>query len=308
MIQNEEPGPSTAAAKNEPASDHMLGSQQSDINKSGKPKSILEQNGIILGKVIGTGNYAKVKIGYSEEYGKRVAIKIISKVKAPPEYIMKFLPREIEAVKDLHHENLITFYQCIETNRRVYLIMQLAENGTLLDYVRSRSYLDETQSRHLFKQLISAVEYIHAKGVVHRDIKCENLLLDEDFNLKLIDFGFARKDTRTSDEQVVMSKTYCGSYAYASPEILKGMPYDPFLSDIWACGVVCYAMVCGKLPYDGSNVHVLLKSINSSLVFPKTPTISNECKHLILHILAPVKIRYRIEQIKDDPWVTLPTT
>jgi len=100
--------------------------------------------------------------------------------------------------------------------------MQLAENGTLLDYVREKKFLDEPQSRTLFKQLISAIEYIHGKGVVHRDIKCENLLLDENWNLKLIDFGFARKDTRTTENQVVLSKTFCGSYAYASPEILKG--------------------------------------------------------------------------------------
>lgn len=85
---------------------------------------------------------------------------------------------------------------------------------------------------------------------------------------------------------------------------LIGVPYDPFLSDIWACGVVCYAMVFGRLPYDGSNVHVLLKRINTSLVFPKIPTVSSECKHLILHILSPVKIRYRLNQIKEDPWMT----
>ncbi|EDW63518.1 testis-specific serine/threonine-protein kinase 3 [Drosophila virilis] len=272
-------------------------------DEKAKPqKTILEEHGIILGKVIGTGNYAKVKIGFSEEYGKRVAVKIISKVKAPSEYTQKFLPREIEAVKGLHHENLITFYQSIETSHRVYLIMQLAENGTLLDYVREKKFLDEPQSRTLFRQLISAVEYIHSKGVVHRDIKCENLLLDENWNLKLIDFGFARKDTRTNENQVVLSKTFCGSYAYASPEILKGIAYDPFMSDVWACGVVCYAMVFGRLPYDGSNVHILLKRINQSLVFPKNPSATTECKHMIMHILAPVKIRYNVPQIKEDPW------
>ncbi|XP_070855059.1 testis-specific serine/threonine-protein kinase 3 isoform X2 [Drosophila suzukii] len=293
-----------------------------DGEKTKPQKTILEEHGIILGKVIGTGNYAKVKIGFSEEYGKRVAVKIISKVKAPSEYTQKFLPREIEAVKGLHHDNLITFYQSIETSHRVYLIMQLAENGTLLDYVRERKFLDEPQSRTLFKQLVSAVEYIHSKGVVHRDIKCENLLLDENWNLKLIDFGFARKDTRTPDYQVILSKTFCGSYAYASPEILKGVlsilnclcsniiinagvAYDPFMSDIWACGVVCYAMIFGRLPYDGSNVHILLKRINQSLVFPKSPSASSECKHMIMHILAPVKIRYNIPQVKDDPWYLL---
>ncbi|KAL7738959.1 hypothetical protein ACLKA6_001355 [Drosophila palustris] len=255
---------------------------QAKEDRAKPQKTILEEHGIILGKVIGTGNYAKVKIGFSEEYGKRVAVKIISKVKAPTEYTQKFLPREIEAVKGLHHENLITFYQSIETSHRVYLIMQLAENGTLLDYVREKKFLDEAQSRTLFKQLISAIEYIHSKGVVHRDIKY----------------------TRTTENQVVLSKTFCGSYAYASPEILKGVAYDPFMSDIWACGVVCYAMVFGRLPYDGSNVHILLKRINQSLVFPKNPIATSECKHMIMHILAPVKMRYNIPQIKDDPWFT----
>lgn len=111
--------------------------------------------------------------------------------------------------------------------------MQLAENGTLLDYVREKKFLDEGQSRILFRQLISAIQYIHSKGVVHRDIKCENLLLDENWNIKLIDFGFARKDTRTQDNQVVLSKTFCGSYAYASPEILKGKAHDIISSKLY---------------------------------------------------------------------------
>ncbi|XP_055903975.1 testis-specific serine/threonine-protein kinase 4 [Eupeodes corollae] len=275
-------------------------------NDSGKPlrsrKSILEEHGLLLGKIIGCGSYAKVKVAFSEELQKEVAVKIISKLKAPPEYTKKFLPREIDAVKGLHHENLIQFYQSIETSHRVYLVMQIAENGTMLDYIREKKYLDEISARRLFRQLISVIGYCHSKGVVHRDIKCENLLLDSEFNLKIIDFGFARKDTLTSDNTVILSKTFCGSYAYASPEILKGIAYNPFLSDIWATGVVCYAMVFGRLPYDGSNVHVLLKRVNSNLVFPKSPKASNECKNLIYHILAPLKIRYRIPQIQEDPW------
>lgn len=74
------------------------------------------------------------------------------------------------------------------------------------------------------------------------------------------------------------------------------------MSDIWACGVVCYAMVFGRLPYDGSNVHVLLKRINAALAFPKNPTVSGDCKQLIGRILAPLKVRYAIPQIKEDPW------
>uniref|UniRef100_A0A1A9VTS2 Protein kinase domain-containing protein n=1 Tax=Glossina austeni TaxID=7395 RepID=A0A1A9VTS2_GLOAU len=244
-----------------------------ETSKTGKSKTILEEHGIVIGKVIGAGNYAKVKIGYSDEYGKRVAIKIISKVKAPPEYIQKFLPREIDAVKGLHHENLITFYQSIETSHRVYLIMQLAENGTLLDYVREKKYLDEPQAKNLFKQLISAVEYIHSKDFFYK-------------------YGTFYNNNKV---RLYLKDSYTKS---------TGVAYDPFLSDVWACGVVCYAMVFGRLPYDGSNVHVLLKRINTSLVLPKNPAVTNECKHLIMHILAPLKMRYRIPQIKEDPWLS----
>lgn len=101
----------------DPISKNFKASEDNDSTK-GKGKSILEEHGILIGKVIGSGNYAKVKMGYSTEYGKHVAVKIISKVKAPAEYIQKFLPREIDTVKGLHHENLIMFYQSIETSHR----------------------------------------------------------------------------------------------------------------------------------------------------------------------------------------------
>lgn len=96
-----------------------------------------------------------------------------------------------------------------------------------------------------------------------RDIKCENLLMDSSYNIKVSDFGFARGHIRGPNGQLVLSETFCGSYAYASPEILKGVPYHPQQSDIWSMGVVLYAMVFGRLPFDDTNYSVLLKaSIN----------------------------------------------
>lgn len=163
--------------------------------------------------------------------------------------------------------------------------MQYAENGSILDIIHKERRLSETQACHFFRQIIAGVEYIHSQGVCHRDIKCENILLDERFVVKLIDFGFAKcyKDAPKSSElekfdeaassqpleklsvlkkkekDPKLSETYCGSYAYASPEILKGVPYDPFMSDLWATGCVLYAMVFGRLPFDDRDPSKLIR-------------------------------------------------
>lgn len=83
--------------------------------------------------------------------------------------------------------------------------------------------------------------------------------MDKYYNIKVSDFGFARGNLRTPSGQMILSETFCGSYAYASPEILKGIPYHPQLSDIWSMGVVLYAMTFGRLPFDDANYSMLLK-------------------------------------------------
>lgn len=93
--------------------------------------------------------------------------------------------------------------------------------------------------------------------------------MDKQFNIKVSDFGFARGHLRTSTGQMVLSETFCGSYAYASPEILKGIPYHPMLSDIWSMGVVLYAMVFGRLPFDDTNYSILLKVVFNMIFISK---------------------------------------
>lgn len=172
--------------------------------------------------------------------------------------------------------------------------MQVAENGSILDLIHKERRLSESRACKLFRQIIAGIEHCHQRGIAHRDLKCENILLDENFVVKLIDFGFARsfraaQKTSTLDAKAEstdvglgkamsssaasqkssssrkikndprISETYCGSYAYASPEILKGVPYDPFMSDIWAMGCVLFAMVFGRLPFDDRDPSKLIK-------------------------------------------------
>ncbi|XP_059060849.1 testis-specific serine/threonine-protein kinase 3-like [Achroia grisella] len=265
--------------------------------------TVLETHGYVLGRTIGSGSYATVKVATSDRHNCQVAIKIISKFQAPGDYLKKFLPREIEVVKGLKHENLIRFLQAIETTHRVYIVMEYAENGSLLDIIRKDQHIDEMRGRRWFRQLVEAVDYCHDRGVVHRDIKCENLLMDHGLNIKLSDFGFARGHMKPKNGVFSLSETFCGSYAYASPEILKGVPYRPQDSDIWSMGVVLYAIVYGRLPFDDTNYTQLLKQVQNKVSFPREPKVSAECRKLITKVLAPLKMRVKIPQILADPWL-----
>lgn len=185
--------------------------------------ALLAQYGYGLEEQLGKGSYAVVRGATSKKHKRRVAIKIVSKKKAPEDYLTKFLPREIQVLKRLRHPNCISLLEAIETNTRIYLIMNVAENGDLLEYIRERGPMADDEARRLFKQLITATEYFHGLGVVHRDLKCENLLLDISNNLVVSDFGFARGQPINSETgKRRLSQTFCGSYAYAPPEILRG--------------------------------------------------------------------------------------
>lgn len=182
----------------------------------------------------------------------------------------------------------------------VIIAMEFAENGTILDLLRSVKNLCECDARKYFLQLMSALTYLHSKDIAHRDLKLENLLLDTKYVLKLSDFGFARSiasDILPPRDTRCFSNTFCGSAAYASPEILKHLSYDPKQSDAWAAGVILYAMVYGRLPFNDSSLPLLLKSLRNGPQFPCEPPVSEACKKLILNLIAPLDVRLKTEHI-----------
>lgn len=184
--------------------------------------NILGQYGYEIGKVIGQGSYAVVRKAYSKKKSKDVAIKIITKKKAPEDFLTKFLPREIRVLKKIRHVNVISLIEVIETNTRIYIITNIAENGDLLEYIRNKGALPEPEVKHMFRQIIEGIDYCHSYDIVHRDLKCENLLIDASKSIIISDFGFARDGMTTVTGKKKLSHTFCGSYAYAPPEILKG--------------------------------------------------------------------------------------
>lgn len=273
-----------------------------DETNRAKQLTVLEAHGYTLGKTLGHGSYATVKEAYSSKHKTRVAIKIISKRKSPSDFIEKFLPREIEVIKLLKHRSLVSFLQSIETTNRVYMIMEVCDNGDLLDIIKVEKFIADRQAGSWFHQLIDGLVYLHSKGIVHRDLKCENLLLDKRKTIKISDYGFARANMKSLDGALVLSETYCGSYAYAPPEILCGVPYDAQKADIWSAGVVLFTMVFGRLPFDDSNHRNLIKQVQSKVNFPSEPVVSEDCKHLISDILCSTKERATLNTIRQNAW------
>jgi serine/threonine protein kinase len=143
-------------------------------------------------------------------------VKQIPRSQAPP-----LLTREIHHHRRLHHEHIVQLYEIIATESYIWLVSELCAGGELFDYLVERGRLDEQETKRVFGQLCLAVGKVHAAGVVHRDLKLENVLLDERCNVKLADFGFGRES-----EKRKLMETWCGTTGYASPEMIAGKKYS----------------------------------------------------------------------------------
>lgn len=136
--------------------------------------------------------------------------------------------------------------------------MEYVEKGELFDYIVEKGRIEEPEACVFFKQMISGVAYLHQLNIVHRDLKPENLLIDWKSSLKIVDFGLS--NTYKPGE---LLKTACGSPCYAAPEMIASKKYNGLEVDIWSCGVILFAMVCGYLPFEDSNTSQLYKKILS---------------------------------------------
>ncbi|XP_026331476.1 serine/threonine-protein kinase SIK3 isoform X2 [Hyposmocoma kahamanoa] len=231
-----------------------------------------------LEKTIGTGNFAVVKLATHVITKSKVAIKIIDKSRLDEDNLKKTF-REIAIMKKLRHPHIVRLYQVMESTHTIYLVTEYAPNGEIFDHLVSRGRMPESEAARAFAQMVSAVGYCHSRGVVHRDLKAENLLLDSSMNIKLADFGFSNEYTAGCP-----LATWCGSPPYAAPELFEGRQYDGPKTDIWSLGVVLYVLVCGALPFDGSTLHEL-RNVVLSGKFRIPYFMSQECEHLIRHML-----------------------
>ena len=247
----------------------------------------------ILLQTIGSGGFGKVKLAEDKITHRRYAVKIFkkSKLESNPE-MMKKIQREISLMKLFDHPHIIKLIEVCESQRHLFIVLEYAENGELFDYLIQRRKIPLEEAMKLFRQIIYGVDFLHSRSICHRDLKPENILLDQCNNVKIADFGFARwlKSETT--------KTSCGSPHYAAPEVVRGVPYQGKKADIWSCGVILFALLAGRLPFNEPSFKDLLTKIKLGQ-YKMPSSFPEEVKNLISNMLQvdPEK-RLTIEQIK----------
>ncbi|XP_047657619.1 5'-AMP-activated protein kinase catalytic subunit alpha-2 isoform X3 [Tachysurus fulvidraco] len=251
----------------------------------------------ILGDTLGVGTFGKVKIGEHQLTGHKVAVKILNRQKIRSLDVVGKIKREIQNLKLFRHPHIIKLYQVISTPTDFFMVMEYVSGGELFDYICKHGRVEDTEARRLFQQIISAVDYCHRHMVVHRDLKPENVLLDGNMNAKIADFGLSNM---MSDGEFL--RTSCGSPNYAAPEVISGRLYAGPEVDIWSCGVILYALLCGTLPFDDEHVPTLFKKIRGG-VFYIPEYLNRSVASLVMHMLQvdPLK-RATIKDIREDEW------
>ncbi|KAL0317023.1 UNVERIFIED_CONTAM: CBL-interacting protein kinase [Sesamum angustifolium] len=238
----------------------------------------METNGNILmkkyevGRLLGQGTFAKVYYGRNLKTGQSVAIKVIDKEKVVKVGLIDHTKREISIMSMVKHQNIVQLDEVMATKTKIYFVMEYAKGG----------------------------ELFHKPGVYHRDLKLENLLLDENGNLKVSDFGLSALSE--SKRQDGLLHTTCGTPAYVAPEVISRKGYDGAKADVWSCGVILFVLLAGYLPFYDANLMEMYRRI-SRAEYKCANWFPPEVRRLFTRILDPnPNSRISIARIMEYSW------
>ncbi|XP_033738652.1 testis-specific serine/threonine-protein kinase 2-like [Pecten maximus] len=268
---------------------------------------LMSCKGYRLGPKIGGGTYATVRVVERERDGTILAVKIVdTNLRPNTSYVKHFLPSELSISICLSHRNAINTHEVIQCEGFVFMIMDYAVHGDLLTQIRQNGSMSDTEARKMFFEIAQGIKYLHDNGISHRDIKCENIFLMKDKTPVIGDFGFAKR-VRLVDGKPCSSTSYCGSMAYASPQLLFNQPYDPKMNDIWSLGCVLYIMMCATMPYDDMRLGIMRRTkVVEKVMFPVRvlDKLHTDCKDLIYNMLeADTDRRLVIDAVLAHPWL-----
>lgn len=203
----------------------------------------------LIESLIGVGGMANVYKGRDVRTGNQIAVKVLKEEFLDNEELVRRFKNESKAISILNHPNIVKVYDVSVTDQLQYIVMEYIDGITLKEYLKQRNgALTWKEVVHFATQVLSALDHAHSKGIVHRDVKPQNIMLQADGSIKMMDFGIARFSRAQS--QTVSDKAI-GSVHYISPEQAKGDHTDA-RTDIYSVGVMMYEMLSGKLPFDGT--------------------------------------------------------
>jgi len=296
--------------------------QRESVSTSGSPQYVGPYK---LGKTLGQGVFAKVRLG-EDDLGRRYAVKEFDKKAHRSEAHLKQVERELNALRILDHPNICQFSEVLETQTRVFLVMEYVSGGELYEYIHKTGKLVELDAARLFYQICSAVQHCHNNNIAHRDLKPENILLTEPDptiaakytprdglegrQAKIVDLGLANFTGRdkygepmTKELKDAMFKTQCGSPHYAAPEVLLARDYKGRPVDIWSLGIILYAMLCARLPFHAATIPQLInKIVEGKYQIPDH--VSSGAKNLIHNMLKiRPEERLDINKVMEHEWI-----
>ncbi|XP_051020046.1 sperm motility kinase Z-like [Acomys russatus] len=248
----------------------------------------------ITTKILGQGGTAKVMLAKHRLTGASVAVKALVKRSKGCGITVP----EVDIMKMLSHPNIISLIQVIETEQNIYLIMEVAQGKQLFNLIREAGCLKEDEARSIFIQLLSAIGYCHDEGVVHRDLKPDNVIVDEQGKIKIIDFGLS---ARFRPGQKL--ERLCGALQFVPPEVFLGLTYDGPKLDTWTLGVLLYFMVTGLVPFAGNTLSQLREQVlKGKYAIPYQ--LSKDLRSLI-SLLLTVNARQRptVHDLMGHPWL-----
>lgn len=231
-----------------------------------------------LDKKIGDGSLSVVYKAIHRDTKSTYAIKCINLAKLD-QYNQENISNEINAHRVMSHKNIVRLYDYFREDNFVYLVMEYCEGGNLFNHLALNSPLSVDKIQKIFKQTVDAIDYIHKKGFINRDIKAENILLDKYMNVKICDFGCA---VHKSDDDY--RKIKIGTIPYMSPESLMG-EYQEFSSDLWSLGILLYELFNNQVPYSGMTCNGQLSEIKKKSLYYVRKDMPYEAKDLIEKLL-----------------------
>lgn len=298
------------------------GNHENEENKSGEKESLvntfyvlpdevneyLKSKDIFIGRILGAGSTSVVC--ESKHRNEKLAAKIVDKNNLSDLYVEKFLPSELNIIKELKHPFIIKHHFVFTYEQRyVFIFMEFADDGDLISLLEREGKLSRSKSQKWFTQTVSAIKYLHSRGIAHCDIKADNILLQKD-GIRLTDFGYARK-CYDSDGNLLLSDHFCGTLEYKAPEELIMAPFDALVSDCFSLGVLLFIMTTNEFPFgcgkelrsEFGRRQLLETQMKQRWILPDDLQDDRHLYSLLKQLLNPdVAARITSNQILSHPW------